>query len=79
MPGEIGFAPMECLGELRLDGVFGDAEAPGDFPVGEVFKFSEDKDFAAPGRESGDGRRQEIAFLPTAHGLGHGGSLVEDA
>lgn len=79
MTGKKLLAPVERLGELRFDGVHGDAEFFGDFAVGEIFKFAEDEDFAAARRQFRDRGRQQFGFLPAAHGLGNTGRIVEDA
>ena len=70
---------MERFGELRFDGVHGDAEFLGDFAVGKIFKFAEDEDFAAAGRQFRDRRRQKVGLLLAAGGFGGVGRGVEDA
>ena len=79
MAGEEFLTAVERFGELRFDGVHGDAELFGDFAVGKVFKFAEDEDFAATRRKLGDRRREQVGFLLTAGGLGGVGCGVEDA
>ncbi len=79
MPREELLASVKRLRELRLNGVLGDAEFLGDFAMGEVFKFTEDENFAAARREAGDGGRQELGFLAATDGLRGAGCIVEDA
>ena len=79
MAGEEFFTAVERLGELHLDGVYGDAEFFGDFAVGKIFKFTEDEDFAAARRQFRDRRRKEVGLLLAAGGLGGVGRGVEDA
>ena len=70
---------VKRLGELRFNGVHGDAEFFGDFAVGEVFKFAEDEDFTAARRQFRDRGREQVGFLLAAGGLGGVGRGVEDA
>ena len=79
MAGEEFPTAVERFGELRFDGMHGEAELFGDFAMPAVFKFAEDEDFAATRRQLGDRRREQVGFLLTVGGLGGVGRIVEDA
>lgn len=79
MAGEEFLTAVERFGELRFDGMHGEAELFGDFAMPAVFKFAEDEDFAATRRQLGDRRREQVGFLLTVGGLGGVGRIVEDA
>ena len=63
----------ERAGVLFFNGADGDAEAVGDFAMGQEFDFTQEQDGAAALGEFGDGLLEECEFLAGHDLVGNGG------
>lgn len=69
LPQEL-FAAGDAAEHLHLHRLLGDAEARGDFLLGEALELSEHDNFAAPRRQRIDGFGEQPYFVAAARGFG---------
>lgn len=78
-PGlQIAPQAQHAEGDLRVDGVFRDAELRGDFAMGKPVDLAQRDHLAAAFGQGLDALGEQLKFLIMADGLGHTGPIFQD-